>query len=189
MNDGNVRIPDLIITVCWVLFWAYWLFSARTAKPGNGGNGGRGLTGSRVAIVVIAVFLARALGFRMHPAHNDAMLTGAGLAIFFLGLALAVWARVYIGRNWGMPMTRKEDPELVTTGPYSRVRHPIYTGIILAMLGTALAISVYGLIAVAVGAALFIYSATREEAYLAEQFPDAYPAYKRSTKMLLPFVY
>lgn len=190
MNDGNVRIPDLIITVCWALFWAYWLISARTAKRAlPTGRGVRGFTGSRVAVVVIAVFLARALGFRMHPAHNGAAATGVGLAVFFLGLALAVWARVYIGRNWGMPMTRKEDPELVTTGPYSRVRHPIYTGIILAAIGTSLAISVYGLIAVAALAALFIYSATREEAYLAEQFPSTYPAYKRSTKMLIPFIY
>jgi protein-S-isoprenylcysteine O-methyltransferase Ste14 len=88
-----------------------------------------------------------------------------------------------------MPMTRRDEPELVTTGPYRRVRHPIYTGIILALLGTALATALYGLIAVAVLSAYFIYSATREESFLAEQFPDTYPAYKHSTKMLVPFVF
>jgi protein-S-isoprenylcysteine O-methyltransferase Ste14 len=88
-----------------------------------------------------------------------------------------------------MPMTRRAEPELVTTGPYSRVRHPIYTGIILAMLGTALATSVYGLIAVAILSGYFIFSATREESFLARQFPGTYPAYKHSTKMLVPFVF
>ena len=137
----------------------------------------------------MVVYLARALGFRSHPVQNDPVLAGVGVALFVLGLSLAIWARLYIGRNWGMPMTRKEEPELVTTGPYRRVRHPIYTGIILAMLGTALATTLFGLIAVAVLAAYFIYSATREESYLAGQFPDTYPAYKRSTKMLVPFVF
>ena len=69
-------------------------------------------------------------------------------ACFVLGLALAVWARVYLGRNWGMPMSRRADPELVTTGPYRRVRHPIYSGLILAMAGTAIAVSLYWLNAV-----------------------------------------
>ena len=99
-----------------------------------------------------------------------------------------MWARLYIGRNWGMPMSRKDEPELVTTGPYHRIRHPIYTGLILAMFGTALATSVYGLIVAAVISGFFIYSATQEEAYLTEQFQDTYRAYKHSTKMLIPFV-
>jgi len=105
-----------------------------------------------------------------------------------LGLALAVWARIYIGRNWGMPMSEKADPELVTTGPYSAIRHPIYSGIILAMIGTTLAVSLYWLIAVVLVGAYFLYSATMEERYLTEIFPDAYPRYQQSTKMLIPFV-
>ena len=116
------------------------------------------------------------------------MLTGIGLALFLLGLALAVWARLYIGRNWGAPMSHKDEPELVTTGPYRRIRHPIYTGLILAILGTALATTLYGLIVAAVLGGFFVYSATREEAYLTEQFQDTYRAYKHSTKMLIPFV-
>ena len=88
-----------------------------------------------------------------------------------------------------MPMSEKADPELVTTGPYSAVRHPIYSGIILAMIGTAVAVSVYWLVAVVLVGAYFIYSATREERYLADQFPDTYPKYKQSTKMLIPFIF
>jgi protein-S-isoprenylcysteine O-methyltransferase Ste14 len=86
-------------------------------------------------------------------------------------------------------MSEKVDPELVTTGPYSRVRHPIYSGIILAMIGTAIAVSWYWLLAVVLLGAYFVYSAVMEERYMAGLFPDTYSAYKRSTKMLVPFVF
>jgi protein-S-isoprenylcysteine O-methyltransferase Ste14 len=92
-----------------------------------------------------------------------------------------------IGRNWGTPMTQKDEPELVTRGPYHLVRHPIYSGILLAGVGSALALSWLWLTVVALAAVYFLYSANVEERYLTERFPDDYPAYKQSTKMLLPF--
>lgn len=76
-----------------------------------------------------------------------------------------------------------------TTGPYRKVRHPIYTGIILGMVGTALATTLYGLIAVAVFAGFYIYSAFTEERNLARTFPETYPACKASTKMLIPYIF
>jgi protein-S-isoprenylcysteine O-methyltransferase Ste14 len=85
-------------------------------------------------------------------------------------------------------MTQKQEPELVTSGPYRSVRHPIYSGLLLAILGTALATNVYWLIALAVMAAYFIYSATVEERLMTRSFPAAYPAYRAKTKMLIPFV-
>jgi protein-S-isoprenylcysteine O-methyltransferase Ste14 len=88
-----------------------------------------------------------------------------------------------------MPMSQKVDPELVTTGPYSRVRHPIYSGIILAMIGTTIAVSLYWLVAVAVLGAYFLYSAIVEERLMARLFPGSYPEYRRSTKMLIPFIF
>ena len=85
-------------------------------------------------------------------------------------------------------MTQKDEPELVTSGPYRLVRHPIYAGILIAGVGTAVALGWLWLTAFGLGGIYFIYSATVEERYLAEQFPDSYPAYKRSTKMLVPFI-
>ena len=96
---------------------------------------------------------------------------------------------MHLGRNWGTPMTQKNDPELVTSGPYHLVRHPIYSGILVAGLGTALALSWLGLIAVVLAGVYFLYSATVEERHMTQQFPDSYPAYKRSTKMLVPFIF
>jgi len=182
-----MRVVDAVIVACWAVFWVYWLVAARGVKSGR--SPWSRFLGARVALIVVIVFLVRVLGFRSHPIRNDPVLAGVGLAIFVLGLALAVWARLCIGRNWGTPMSRKDEPELVTAGPYRRIRHPIYTGLILAMLGTALATTLYGLIAVAVLGGFFIYSATSEEAYLTTRFPDSYPAYKRSTKMLIPFIF
>jgi len=77
----------------------------------------------------------------------------------------------------------------VTTGPYRLGRHPIYSGILIAGVGTAVALSWKRLIAVVVAGVYFVYSATVEEHFLTEQLPDTYPAYRQSTKMLVPFVF
>jgi protein-S-isoprenylcysteine O-methyltransferase Ste14 len=110
------------------------------------------------------------------------------VVVLVSGLSLAVWARIYLGRNWGMPMTLKRDPELVTSGPYRFVRHPIYSGILLGLLGTALATNLYWLIAFGVCLVYFAYSARVEEANLTRTFPTTYPGYRSRTKMLIPFV-
>ena len=184
-----MRVVGVVLTVCWLAFWIFWLAAATGAKASRRGLGWRRFAGARVALLIVIVFLARDLGFRARPTSASPVLAGIGLALFAAGLALAIWARLYIGRNWGMPMTRREEPELVTTGPYRRIRHPIYTGLILALIGTALATSLYGLIVAAVLGGFFVYSAIREEAYLTEQFQDTYRAYKHSTKMLIQFVF
>jgi protein-S-isoprenylcysteine O-methyltransferase Ste14 len=85
-------------------------------------------------------------------------------------------------------MSRKEDPELVTGGPYAYVRHPIYTSILTALLGSVIGYGVIWLPPLLISLAYFIYSARREEALMCEQFPTQYPAYMQRTKMLLPFV-
>jgi protein-S-isoprenylcysteine O-methyltransferase Ste14 len=86
-------------------------------------------------------------------------------------------------------MTQKDEPELVTSGPYHLIRHPIYSGILVAGAGNAVALNWMWLIAMVLAAIYFIYSATVEERYMAEKFPDTYPTYKHSTKMLVPFLF
>jgi len=182
-----MKAIDIIIGACWLVFWAYWLVMAVTAKAGR--SRWTQFAGVRVGILVLILLLIRLRVFKGHEtATGNPWLRGIGLAIFVLGLALAVWARVYLGRNWGMPMSQKADPELVTTGPYRRIRHPIYSGIILAMVGTAIAVSLYWLIAAAALGAYFLFSAVVEERTMAGLFPAAFPPYKRATKMLIPYV-
>jgi protein-S-isoprenylcysteine O-methyltransferase Ste14 len=182
-----MHVIDIVILVVWVAFWIYWLAVSIGVKAGE--SRWTRFAGVRVAIFLIVLLLVRVRAFKGHTATDDPWLLGIGLAVFLLGLALAVWARVYLGRNWGMPMTKKAEPELVTTGPYKTIRHPIYTGIILGMVGTTIAVSLYWLVGVVVLGAYFIYSAFSEDRYLAQTFPDTYPAYKRSTKMLIPFIF
>ncbi|HLX19505.1 MAG TPA: isoprenylcysteine carboxylmethyltransferase family protein [Gaiellaceae bacterium] len=181
-----MRTVELVFEIGWAAFWLYWLAAAFSMKRGRVPWARSG--GIRLVILVLVVVLIRLGAFRHHAVHTDPARSAVGLALFAAGLLFAIWARVTIGRNWGTPMTEKVDPELVTTGPYRFVRHPIYTGIILAGIGTAVGLSWFLLVPFAIADAYFIYSATVEERYLAKEFPDTYPAYKRSTKMLVPFI-
>jgi protein-S-isoprenylcysteine O-methyltransferase Ste14 len=181
-----VRAVDVVIPVCWVAFWVYWLVASTGVKAGQ--TRWTRFAGIRVGVILVVLLLLRVGAFKGHVATGNPWLQGVGLAVFLLGLALAIWARVHLGRNWGMPMSQKVDPELVTAGPYRRIRHPIYSGIILAMIGTTIAVSLYWLVAVVVIGAYFLYSAIVEERSMARLFPDSYPEYKRSTKMLIPYI-
>jgi protein-S-isoprenylcysteine O-methyltransferase Ste14 len=172
------------IAIAWVVFWVYWFAAAFGAKKGGGGKRQlplRGLAALSV-ILLLRVFRGGSLGV------HSPVLGVIGVVVFAAGLALATWARVHLGRNWGMPMTQKADPELVTSGPYRFVRHPIYSGILTGGLGTALATNLIGLIIVGVLGAYFYYSASVEEKNLTATFPTAYPEYRAGTKMLIPFV-
>jgi protein-S-isoprenylcysteine O-methyltransferase Ste14 len=182
-----MKAIDIIIGAGWIVFWAYWLVMAVTAKAER--SRWTQFAGVRVGIILVILLLIRLRVFKGHgAATGNPWLLGLGLAIFVLGLALAVWARVYLGRNWGMPMSQRADPELVTTGPYARIRHPIYSGIVLGMVGTAIAVSPYWLIAAAILGAYFLFSAVVEERTMAKLFPAAYPPYKRATRMLIPYI-
>jgi protein-S-isoprenylcysteine O-methyltransferase Ste14 len=106
------------------------------------------------------------------------------------GLAFTWWARLHIGRLWSSSVTRKADHRVVDTGPYAIVRHPIYTGIIIAALATSLLPPTVETIAGAACIALGVYVKARvEESFLREQLgEDAYAAYARRVPMLVPFL-
>jgi protein-S-isoprenylcysteine O-methyltransferase Ste14 len=183
-----MHVVDIVIFAGWVAFWIYWLAASIGVKAGQ--TRWARFAGFRIGVILVILLVLRVRGHKGHAtATSDPWLQGIGLAVFLLGLALAIWARLYLGRNWGMPMSQKVDPELVTTGPYSRVRHPIYSGIILAMIGTTIAVSLYWLVAVVFIGAYFLYSAIVEERLMARLFPGSYLEYKRSTKMLIPFIF
>ncbi|HEX3828683.1 MAG TPA: isoprenylcysteine carboxylmethyltransferase family protein [Sporichthyaceae bacterium] len=168
----------------WALFWLGWLAASVSAKRGSSRAGGRRIRGVAAIGVFVTARLAPVHGAAMH----DTVPAALGAALFACGLAVAIWARVNMGRNWGMPMTLKDEPELVTSGPYRLIRHPIYSGILLAVLGTALAVNLDWLVLLAVLGAYFLYSARVEEHLMTAEFPVVYPAYRNHTKMLVPFL-
>ena len=177
---------ELVFALGWAMFWAYWIVSAFGAKRSTVAWSSE--VRIRVVIVVCAVVLVRLGVFRGGELTTGPLRAACGMILFALGLTLAIWARVTIGRNWGGPMSRKDDLELVTGGPYRLVRHPIYGGILIAFVGTAIALNWAWLIVVALAGTYFVYSATVEERYLSGALPDSYPSYRKSTKMFVPFI-
>ena len=172
------------IAITWGVFWVYWLIAAFGSKHGTGGWRRIPLNGLTAICVYVLVRVFRGGSLEV----QSPILGAIGAILFVSGLVLAVWARLHLGRNWGMPMTQKEEPELVTSGPYSFVRHPIYSGLLLGLLGTAVATNLLGLIITLILGVYFYYAASVEERNLSATFPSSYPAYRSSTKMLIPFV-
>ncbi len=178
------------IIALWIVFYSYWLISAIGVKKALRRTPWRRGAGIRVLLVIAAVLLTRLLRTQRLVVHSSNLaLHIVGLALCVVGLAFAVWARLHLGRNWGTPMSLKEGHELVTTGPYRFVRHPIYTGILLAILGSSLVAGTVWLLFFVIICAFFVYSARTEEKLMMEQFPDMYPAYRKRTSALIPFVW
>jgi protein-S-isoprenylcysteine O-methyltransferase Ste14 len=178
---------SIAITIIWAVFIGFWIISGFKAKKNVS-------HGEKTRAILIAFFLAMFMAYKYKsvPPFWDSlgpMVNLAGVIIAAGGLLFAIWARVTLGKNWGMPMSLKANPELVTGGPYAYVRHPIYTGLILMFLGSALVMGSFWFISLSLFTGYFIYSALKEERIMAGQFPGTYPAYKARTKMLIPFIF
>lgn len=185
-----------IIFALWVLFIVVWIVGAFGAKKNVSGGGWWRAAGVRFVVIALIVLALRSPVVHdwLHDARHalvtsDPRLGLLGTILCALGVAFAIGARFYLGRNWGLPMSRKAAPELVTTGPYTYVRHPIYSGIMLAMLGSVIGESILVLLPLVIFGAYFVFSVRAEERILTEAFPDQYPAYRGRTKMLVPFVF
>ena len=195
-----MRVPVTILEASWASLIGYWLIAALTAKRASSSIPRATLWRFRLVGVIIIIVLvrlsaiARLHGYRFDYAYMpSALVAYIGAIMCVAGVAFAISARVYIGRNWGMPMSLREGHELVTTGPYAYVRHPIYSGILLALIGSGLALGPaqglgsFVVFLVCLGG--FSYAARIEERDMTRQFPDAYPAYKQRTKMLIPYIF
>lgn len=191
-----MAIAHWIIPALWLVFLVYWAIAAIGVKRNVEATPWWKQSALRLAIAALAVVAlyvpATRRTLRMVQAHahaaDGALAATIGTLLVVLGIGLAIYARVYLGRNWGTPMSRKKNPELVTGGPYAFVRHPIYGGITLAMLGTTIGLTVIWLLPLILSVPYFIYSARREQEFMCRQFGETYRAYMRRTKMLVPFV-
>jgi len=127
-----------------------------------------------------------ALSWRLWPPSPAAC--SIGVALVIAGLAFAIWARVHLGGNWSGTGTVKQDHELIRSGPYAYVRHPIYTGLITALLGTAIASgTVHAVIGLVIIAAAFVRKLRTEEEFMRETFPGEYQRYSAEVPALIPF--
>ena len=193
-----MRLAHSLVLWLWVAFFICWLILAQFNKKASPGAPWRMAAGVRLAVLLVAVLLvltSRRQASGLWASIGVVLSLHAGVAGQWVGLALclagfgfAIWARMHLGRNWGMPMSLRQGHELVTSGPYAYVRHPIYTGILLAMIGSTLARGLAWLLPLFLGFVYFLFSARTEEKMMVAQFPEAYPAYRQRTRMLIPFL-
>jgi protein-S-isoprenylcysteine O-methyltransferase Ste14 len=180
-----------IVIGCWLVFFLYWAISALSSKAAKKTESVAERL-QRMAPLAAAYWLlfynATTLGWLNRRFVNDSSYAAViGVTLTAAGVAFAIWARWHLGANWSAIVSIREEHELIRTGPYRRVRHPIYTGMLLAMAGTALVLGeVRGLLAFAITLAAFYSKARKEEAWLRREFGDKFAAHMKQTGMFLP---
>jgi protein-S-isoprenylcysteine O-methyltransferase Ste14 len=184
---------EYFFSVVWILFVVYWQIKAIRTKTTQRLEPAASRI-LRVLIFVVAIALVSTtripLPWLYHPLWPVGLLPfWLGAVVTIAGLLLAVWARVHLGRNWSRSVTIKQDHELITTGPYATVRHPIYTGILTGLLGTAIALcQVRGFITLALFFLAFWIKLRMEEEWMRSQFGEPYDAYANRTAALVPYL-
>lgn len=190
-----VLFIDRWIGMVWLVFWIVWIAAAFASKRSvqRQSYGSRVLQSTLLLIGILFIFdflhlfTHGWLTARLVPQTSFSALFGAIVTV--AGILLCFWARAILGRNWSSTVTIKQNHELILRGPYAFVRHPIYTGLLTGMLGTAI---VFGLVRCFIGVliitlGLWIKSQV-EERFMLQQFGDQYTHYRQRVRALVPFV-
>jgi protein-S-isoprenylcysteine O-methyltransferase Ste14 len=190
MGEATLRMT---IAALWIGWLVYWIVAARYVKATRWRESRASQLLYRMPLLLAAILLAmpdllpRLLTKRFLPPGAGSALLGT-IAVA-LGLGLAIWARRHLGRNWSATITLKEGHSFVRTGPYRYLRHPIYAGLLLGLVGTAAAIGEWrGMLAVALALTAFVRKILVEETRMGETFSE-YGEYRRQTAALIPFIF
>jgi protein-S-isoprenylcysteine O-methyltransferase Ste14 len=185
--------PRAIIRALWILFGVYWLVSALKRKKTKKRESWLQRMLYVLPLVFAFVLLSRPeaghgwLGARFLP--DSPVVEWIGVLLTAAGVVVAFWARAHLGSNWSGVVTLKQGHELIRTGPYRTIRHPIYTGILLSMLGTVAAMGeVRALIAFFIVCMSLYIKARREESFLSAEFGPRFVEHRQHTGMFLPRV-
>ncbi len=180
----------------WIVFAIIWAVAVsafppkRTIRRQNLTS--RLLQWGIVALVMLSTLLFSAQIHSISEKHflpSTSSLHWVGLLLTIIGCAFAVWARAILGRNWSGTVTVKEDHDLITRGPYAWGRHPIYSGILLALLGTALAVGkIIYLLLIPICFFALMYKFMAEEKFMLETFGEQYRSYRLRVKALIPYL-
>jgi protein-S-isoprenylcysteine O-methyltransferase Ste14 len=190
-------VPFIVkwISTAWGVFWVLWLLAAFTNKR----TLQRQTSGSRslhlVLLLIGVIFIFDFWNFFNHGWLNAQLVPATpfwvlfGAAVTITGILFCFWARAILGKNWSGTVTIKQDHELILRGPYAFVRHPIYTGLLMGMLGTAF---VYGFArcfvgVLVLGLAFWLKSQT-EEQFMVQQFGEQYLRYRQEVRALIPYI-
>ena len=181
------------LVLLWVAWVVVWLAAARGVKRVEWEEPFLSRL-AHVGPLVLAALLLSHNGLLPEPLYRPVLrypywVHWTGVPILALGIALAFWARAHLGGNWSSHVTVKEGHTLIQSGPYRLIRHPIYTGLALGVLGTAIGIGQWrGVLALLLVLAGFTYKLRLEERRMGETFPD-YAEYRRRSWALIPFLY
>lgn len=179
---------SIVIVVFWFVYAFYWAISARKVKHDIKQQGG--LWKRLGAIIILGVILEIAIpGLLKPPFPQNVFVAGVAIILAVAGIGLAIWARWHLGANWSSQPAIKEGHDLITSGPYSFIRHPIYTGLLLAFVGTALVNGTVWSVVLIIFAVSLVLRVRTEERLMTQQFPAQYAEYKKKTKALIPFVW
>ncbi len=186
-------IHDYLFPAMWLSYIVYWSAMSTKVKAAERREPAPSRLLRLVAMICAAALLLRPhiplpfLEKRFLPRGAWCFWTGA--AVTAAGLLFSVWARRHLGSNWSQAVTLKEGHELITSGPYALVRHPIYTGLLLGLLGCAVALGEWrGLLAVAIVFAVLWHKLRLEERWMRAHFGEPYEAYSRHVAALVPHI-
>ena len=186
-----------VVAICWLVFTLYWFVSSLFVKKSLTQRGLWWLVWRVALILVVIMFIrlnksghpALALFFKFLFRHSFGF-TVVGPVLTILGLFGAIWARIYLGRNWSEYATYKDNHALVTKGPYRFVRHPIYSSMILMLIGTTLYYgSWFVCIVLVIAAIALILRIRQEEEIMIKLFGEKYTDYMKRTERLIPLIY
>jgi protein-S-isoprenylcysteine O-methyltransferase Ste14 len=189
--QGN---PQTYLVASWIVFAVVWFVAAFSTKRTTQRQSwaSRWLDVAEGWLAWLFLFARRVqfapLAWRFVPRADP--IAWAGVALTVVGIGLAIVARFFLGSNWSAIVTIKQGHTLVRRGPYALVRHPIYSGLLVAILGTAVAIGeIRALIAASLIFALVVHKIILEEKFMTRQFGADYLEYRRKVKALIPFVW
>ncbi len=182
------------IYTAWALLLLVWPVASFSSKR-NARTHPAGSRVQQIVLVTLAFFLlfdpqfqVGPLAWRFVPAAPLSWISGVALTV--AGIVICFWARFFLGNNWSANVTVKQDHELVRSGPYAIVRHPIYCGLLLAMFGTAVHSGhCAGLLGVLMALFSWKWKSVQEEAFMQDQFGEHYTVYRRQVKALIPFIW
>ena len=191
---ANVGIYRLTTILCWLILGCYWWYNSTRVKATVQAQSrpSRYLYLFFLLLGFIIVysdqFALSILAYRLTPANHASGI--AGTLICMAGIAFAIWARKTLGNNWSGDVTLKKGHDLVQSGPYKIVRHPIYTGFEIGILGVAVIVGqLKGLLGLSIVFAAHYYKTTMEEKLMYQQFGLKYAEYSKKVKRLIPFIF
>ena len=184
----NPAIFIWLIYALWIVLVVYLAVSAISVKQETQGHLSQSFG---LMFTIIAAFLLPYLPifhFLNFPPVSP-ILSSIGVILCAAGMVVLIWGRQYLGRNWSQTVAVKKGHELVTSGPYRYVRHPMYAGGLLACVGSAIVAGGAWIFLLVILGSLFLWRVGAEDKLMAQQFPKDYPDYQKRTKALVPFLW